>query len=198
MMLDKSRPLSADAEKRILAIGLWEKIEDWLYANNLLPFRWVAYYNHSDWLHPSRTIRKLLNVIRWLPVIWEDTDWDYTYLYKMLYIKIQHIVECETSGKIHEDWENNAATMRVAEDCLARLIKDDYASTPWIIHYAKFPNQDRGSWIELPDGMRQMPPLRLGEHESLNAAFEQEELERVADLSLFAKTFVDHVREWWS
>lgn len=38
----------------------------------------------------KRFFRKCRNVIRWIPTIWKDEDWDQTYIYDMLLLKLEH------------------------------------------------------------------------------------------------------------
>ena len=37
----------------------------------------------------KRFFRKCRNVIRWIPTIWKDEDWDQTYIYDMLLLKLE-------------------------------------------------------------------------------------------------------------
>jgi hypothetical protein len=37
----------------------------------------------------KRFFRKCRNVLRWIPTIWKDEDWDQTYIYDMLLLKLE-------------------------------------------------------------------------------------------------------------
>jgi len=51
-----------------------------------------------------RLSMSIKNVIRWLPVIWEDKDWDYSFIYKILQFKLKN--QAEYIGR--RDWHTRA------------------------------------------------------------------------------------------
>ena len=49
----------------------------------------------------KRFFRKCYNVIRWLPTIWKDEDWDDQYIVDILIKKLEHQRDFFLSDKTH-------------------------------------------------------------------------------------------------
>lgn len=169
---------------------------NWVDDNNPLSYAAQRWFQEKDIFHPLRVCRKIKNIVRWIPILWNDVDWDYSSLYLLVRSKIrfmrQHQLECGN----HTDCEEVAGQMKIAEDALSRLIEDDYAKAEWDAHISKFP-RSKPEWIDLPDGMKQMAPVSQEHHDSVRSITDKEERDYRADLDLFSKTFSEHVRKWW-
>lgn len=72
----------------------------------------------------------LINLIKWLPVIWRDRDWDYCYIYDLLYFKFSNMEQlfddCQVNKKRLREIKiaKNLAKRLSAEDYLSKAIKD--------------------------------------------------------------------------
>ena len=137
----------------------------------------------------------MCNIVRWLPILWDDVDWDFTSLYVVMYTKLRFMRDHHEEHHHHTDWQADVMHMKIAEDCLRRLQKDNYLENEWNNYHKKFPRD--GRWIDLPDGMKQMPPMSDKQHSEFLKICESEEAAKQSDLQDFASTFVNHVREWW-
>ena len=149
----------------------------------------------TDWLDtffaiPQR-IRHRINVfVYWAPILWEDYDFDHTYLYIVMLHKIKairkHFLDCE----YHSKHSKEAKNMSVAITALERLVEDKYKQDE--IHALYVPGEDK----ELGNGL-----IELGGKFEPHAEFvrlcEQEEKLKEQDLKLFAKMFVKYSRGWW-
>ena len=49
--------------------------------------RWVKY--DAKYLHLD-IIRGVKNLIRWFPTIWKDRDYDHSYIYEVLRVKLEN------------------------------------------------------------------------------------------------------------
>jgi len=156
------------------------------------------FYRDNDIFHPSRIFRKITNVARWLPLLWNDYDWDYYPLYKMLHQKIKFMKEHHRDHHNHTDWEEVVAQLQTVEDCLDRLLRDNYLEKEWDAHRARFPRDKWfDSWVQLPDGSRQMPSMSDDERDAFKILHDEEERLRQADLDTLGQTISRHVRGWW-
>lgn len=72
----------------------------------------------------------IINLIRWFAIIWNDRQWDQTYLYEIMIKKLQlmedyyhpnikHNLDFEVRNKVYED-------IRDAKETLIRLRDDNY------------------------------------------------------------------------
>ncbi len=172
------------------------RISEWVEEHNPIPYRVRFWFNDQDIFHPSRIWRKTTNVIRWIPTLWKDADWDYAHLYDMIDVKLTYMIEHHKEHHNHVDWEKVVEQMTTARDAIRRLRNDDYVSAEYDEHLKKFPEQE---WLDLPGkpGWKQSAPLRDGERDSIRTISDIEEKRRQDDLELFTSTFKKHVREWW-
>lgn len=62
----------------------------------------------------KRLLKRIRNIIRWLPVLWKDEDWDYSYIYNILKFKIQNVAKYTKKYSQHTndcryiEWMNTA------------------------------------------------------------------------------------------
>lgn len=91
----------------------------------------VLWWRATRW--PRQQWRNVSKLVLWVPVIWEDVDWDYSSLYRVMLVKVRgmrvahegynHTAEPERSVLIRQ--------MRATEEALARLVADEYLSAEW-------------------------------------------------------------------
>jgi len=72
-----------------------------------------------------RWIRKTKKIASWLPLLWEDEDFDFGYIYIMFHRKIKRTREHMEEHQFFEGWEKVAADLKTAEDALKRIIDND-------------------------------------------------------------------------
>lgn len=66
------------------------------------------------------------NLWRWFPIIWNDRDWDYYYIFKLLKFKFKNM-EYNFRNYAHiADADKVADELKVCQLLLDRLIKDEY------------------------------------------------------------------------
>ncbi len=66
------------------------------------------------------------NLWRWIPIIWEDQDWDWYYIAKVLEFKLLKHAEVEEKYGHHMGIKANAKHMKMCAILLRRLIEDEY------------------------------------------------------------------------
>lgn len=171
-----------------------DKLRAWINEHDPLPYSWGFWYDRQDWLHPSRILRKISNIIRWIPVLYDDVDWDYSGIYRLLQFKIKKMRKHQLSHGNHVDCEEVAEQMKTVEDALSRLASDDYIADAWEAHRNQFP---RKKLIDLPNGMKQMPSMSEDERASFNELVKNEEIAWQADMAIVGASLRDHIRGWW-
>lgn len=78
--------------------------------------------------------RFLKRLIFWVPIIWKQEDWDISYLYDLIEIKLKEIRKCLLKDDIHKDSD---LRVREIDICLAYL--DRYRN--WT-NYIEYPIDD--------------------------------------------------------
>ncbi len=67
------------------------------------------------------------NIIRWFPVIWKDRDWDYYYIFALLYHKFSNMEKFFRSDNAYSANALDVADkIRVAKLLCKRIIDDNY------------------------------------------------------------------------
>ena len=79
----------------------------------------------------SRFIRRIRNLIRWLPVIWKDRDYDHFYLEHMMYHKLVHMYNFFISEDAVTNWDEKGAAkslkaLRICITILDRRLNNFY------------------------------------------------------------------------
>ena len=131
--------------------------------------------------------RFTLRLGRWLPVLWDQEDWDYAYIYDLLIMKMKELRKDMSKDCWHDQSEVQRSIKQI-DICLARL--DRYLN--WTEHYY-YPMED--IYFEpTEDGCKKMcyasernEKQRLGAHE-----FEERNFRK------FWKNFVKWHRGWWT
>lgn len=73
-----------------------------------------------------RIKRRFKRIKSWLPILWNDEEWDYTYLFRIMRFKISRMrKEIEKNGR-HVGYEKQVEEMKIAEFVLNRLAEHDF------------------------------------------------------------------------
>ena len=137
----------------------------------------------------SRPLRRIKIILYWLPILWEDYDFDHAYLYIIMRHKIQalkeHFKVC--NWHIHK---NELRRMDIAITALNRLIKDEYNEEDIHSLYIE------GEFVKREDGLYECTS-RFEPEDKFKRLCEHQEKLRKQDLEMFAKIFIKHSRSWW-
>jgi len=78
-------------------------------------------------LRIHRLFQNIVRVLRWLPVIWRDREYDYSFFLQILSFKLKLMEEFYRSERaLSADRKNVATKMRTCHLLCERLIKDEY------------------------------------------------------------------------
>jgi hypothetical protein len=70
-------------------------------------------------------IKRLKNLIRWFPIIWKDSDYDYRFIFEILKTKLKHQAEYIGKHGSHLSAERDAEKMMLCVRLIQR-VQDEY------------------------------------------------------------------------
>jgi hypothetical protein len=73
-----------------------------------------------------RFFYRIKNIIRWIPTLWKDFDWDHTYLYEIMYQKIHFMRLYHEKSQLFVGVEIEIKWMKICEKLLRDLIDSEY------------------------------------------------------------------------
>jgi len=141
------------------------------------------------------------NIIKYIPIIYKDRDWDQCFLFKLLQFKLLRMEDLFINNGHLESNERNAKQMRVCINLLDRIIKDEYYENV-------FKNHDK-KWGGLEFGIEENETctlLRLNTKTKEDKKQERKEYRILSDkLVRIQKQDIDmlflnirkHIQEWW-
>jgi len=145
------------------------------------------------------------NVWKWLPIVWDDKQWDHVYLYIILRHKLS-IMEryFRENGHLVRS-EEDAKKMKLCILLLDRLIKDDYSFNAFKKHDKKWgeidlkrvrlPNGSTGCCISRPNAITRKEKEK--ERKETIRCAKHEDYLRKQDIVYLFDTIKKHIRSWW-
>ena len=77
-------------------------------------------------------MRKIKNLIRWIPIIWKDRDWDFYFTYEILKKKLEFQAEFTRKYGHHESALHDASRMETCVRLIKKLQHEEYIIVPVI------------------------------------------------------------------
>ena len=97
------------------------------------------------------------NIIKWFPVIWNDRDWDWTFILKILHHKLNNMESSFRSEyAMHANNEKHAHNIMIAKKLCKRLIENEYLSNATLQHDKKFEEVDFKDLFIKDSGIKNM------------------------------------------
>lgn len=147
----------------------------------------------------EKFVRQVLHVLRWLPVIWKDQDWDQAWMFTLWAYKLERMQVCHENDPYHGDSKYRyARQLLICKNLLRRLAAGNYHEKGFDDHYEKYPCRLLDDLIENSDGTCTLRERTPAESRSLHRLLKEEEALYQADLDLFWKIFRKKHREWWT
>ena len=164
-----------------------------------IPYSVSFWYRDCEILHPIRQWENFLHVVKWVPILWRDRDWDNAYLYQIMAFKLKNMRQNHLENRVIGDWKKVASEIKIAEDALNRIIKDEYCKKEYNAHYRKYPSKwlTRDKWEKTADGSIIQPRSPPEESKSFLHIADLEEANRHSDFELFCDMFTNYSRGWW-
>lgn len=142
----------------------------------------------------------MINLIKWIPIIWQDRDWDYHYIYKILHFKFKNMEEFMQSDKC---WSANsdktAKQIKISRLLLERLIKCDYLNNAMYWHDKEFEGR---KWDEMfkDDGSgikKYISDPNTNRNRSFKRCCKHSEHIEEQDLNYLFRHTRKYIKHWW-
>ena len=121
-------------------VGIFEKISLW--------WKFDGKYMHKEFA------RGVKNLWRWFPTIWKDRDWDDSYIFEIIRVKLENQAKYIGSRGIHVSAKRDAEKMRLVAK-LIQLQKDDFYSMEYMDYhnteYDFVPTDETEKWFRMED-----------------------------------------------
>jgi hypothetical protein len=107
------------------------------------PYRWRGGWIFKNIDHMWWDFRNgIAAIIRWLPIIWHDRNWDWVYLARVMRAKLLWMADLEEKYGHHTTSLRDARQQRICAELLRRLIEDEY--------FEKAGYGDGSRWGDIP------------------------------------------------
>ena len=70
------------------------------------------------------TIEGFKNIIKWLPIIWKDRDWDDHFIWEILKTKLKHQADYISKQDRHTQAQYDAQKMRLCVSLIEKIQED--------------------------------------------------------------------------
>ena len=71
---------------------------------------------------PLKNLKQgLINLYKWLPIVWKDRDYDHSYVLDLLKFKLQKMSKYTISRKYHSGWEQHVRDMNICISLIDKL-----------------------------------------------------------------------------
>lgn len=136
------------------------------------------------------------NVIRWIPLIYRDRDWDYVYLMEIIKFKLENMEECFRKYGCTVDSKRKAKEMRICIKLLGRIAEDDYCEKEYDDHYEKWGRPEfKDHTIKCSKIITKDDELQS--RKESNRLYEKEEKLKKQDMDLLFKIMRRKILGWW-
>jgi hypothetical protein len=150
----------------------------------------------------------VINIFLWLPVIWKDRYWDYTFIYHILRRKLYLTEKKFRNANFYVGQKKDADKMKICINALDRLIEDRYDEHAFKKHDEKWgkaefnfePKDDKTPEYKqciITHKNVQSEEDDKKERKDFKRAVEHEDMLRQQDLDLLFNTMRKHIRGWW-
>jgi hypothetical protein len=147
--------------------------------------------------HMRTLYRSCARVLAYVPVIWSNEDWDYSYILRLLRYKIWRTRHHIAKHRIHVNWEKDVESMDSVIIILDRIIEDDYCKEDWDAFYDKW-NPERSLRTEVDDeGNTQILPMGEEEGAEFKVIADKDHAATESDWKALWTMLERHLRDWW-
>lgn len=139
------------------------------------------------------------NIVKYLPIIWKDRDWDEYYIFSLLYHKFYYMEKLFRSDKV---WSAKALDvadkLKIAKLLCKRIIDEDYLINALIPVEQKYgeskwhfePSSHKGLNKMVFDGSEE-------EHKARHKAYKHSDYMKKQDIDYLFKFMAKYIEEFW-
>ena len=146
------------------------------------------------------------NLIRWFPIIWNDGDWDYHFLLRVLRFKLQDLQGGISSRNRHVGCQRQMQRIDLCIKLLNRLLADNYHELAFASHDRKW-GKPEFSWKAMPNNdMEELEMHRAAVITEKDENQQRKEYRRWAehwrqlerqDIEMLFSTMAKYIQYWW-
>lgn len=145
--------------------------------------------------------KKIIKIIHWIPILWQDVDYDADSIYRLLYYKLKFMEEYFSSDNTWSiDAKKIAKQIKIAKNLVKRLMEDDYLSNSLVEHIQKYPD-----FLELALSMEQenskfyklVDKNSDEEKKSFRKCSKHADYLKEQDINYLFDYLKKHIKEWW-
>jgi len=150
--------------------------------------------------------KNIKRVLYWLPIIWNDRDYDQIFFFKIMYHKLLSMKKFfESDEALAVPAKKNAKDIDKALKILERIIADEYEENAFMWHDKKWGDIEMSS-VKLPSGNYKLNMTRENvitqedeekEKKEFHRCFEHAGKQTKQDLEYLFKIIQKYVLEWW-
>lgn len=150
--------------------------------------------------------RNIKRIFYWLPIIWNDRDYDQVFFFKIMYHKLLSMKKFFGSNDALWLYSKKAEKdIDKALKILERMIADKYDENAFMWHDKKWGNLNT-STVKLPNGNFKFNVVRENvitekdkevEKKEFHRCFEHAEKQKKQDLEYLFRILNKYVYEWW-
>jgi hypothetical protein len=140
-----------------------------------LPWK-VKYWFLDKWYYITNPFYRIYRILSWIPILWDNYDWDWTRIFAVLEFKLRRTEKCLRAGHhLHRDRDANQV-LEVA--ILCKRMRGDYFD---------YNNEDKF--------IPHLKPWLLNNGEFNSCKYEDYMFNQ--DLERFCLLLRKYVRNWW-
>jgi hypothetical protein len=141
------------------------------------------------------------NIIKWLPIIWNDRDWDYAYMLKILHKKLEHMEQFfDGDEPFGANAKKKVRKIKKAKNFCKRLVDDNYLTNALIEHEKKWGTGSKYTFKEM-EGNSKFGELidNRSEKEKMEftKACRHSDRVRKQDIEYLFEHLRKHMETWW-
>ena len=156
----------------------------------------VPYKLREAWyaIHPG-ILYGLQNVVAYLPTIWRDRDYDWTYMVRLWEKKFERVAQHEERYGNHTTSARDAKDLRVCAALCRRIRLGEYDDKEMDAHYDKWghPTLER-----MFDGSGVMQPMSEKQGKEFMRIVNGGEQRLKNDLAFLCRIVQKRLRHWWN
>lgn len=119
------------------------RFAEYLYLENET-FNW---FYRNVWTNLRVWCENVKRICEWIPILWNDRDWDHAHIFTILKYKLSRTRKCIVGNKIISGHLRVGRQIAYAELLIERIMEDDYCKEEWAQHEAKWgPFCKRKKW----------------------------------------------------
>jgi hypothetical protein len=98
--------------------------------------------------------KRISNLYRWFPIIWNDRDWDYYFIYEILKQKLKHVEQHTIKYSHHINAGTEAKSIRTAIELIDK-VQNEYYLDKYLSGATKWNKKEIDKAVEDHDTLKQ-------------------------------------------